>query len=464
MRERRREFLRQACGALAGSAALAASLRSFGLVEALAGAQGASDYKALVCLFLNGGNDGHNTLVPRDASEYNLYAAARGELAIPRDQLLPIKPPSQHGLEFGFHPNCAEMQSLFNAKRLAVICNTGTLVEPVTRAQVQSRAAPVPDNLFSHPDQVAQWQSAISERTGEAKLTGWGGRIADRLASANVGAQFPMLIAPQGGGGLLLSGEKERAYVPSSFFEPFTFLDSEAEKQHSRQALKQMLAAAVAGSETPHQRAAAQTINDALAFGEKVRELAPLQFPYSSAFTTPFGASQFQSIAKMIWARERFNLRRQIFFVRLDGFDTHNNQGVLTGTQPNLMKLVSGALKDFYNATELMGVSSQVTTFVLSDFGRTLKPAAGAGTDHGWGNQLFVVGGAVRGGDFYGRYPVLAPGGPDDADTSGRFIPTTSVEQYAATLASWFGLGDAEVRSVFPNIGRFASTNLGFMG
>jgi uncharacterized protein (DUF1501 family) len=454
MKTSRRDFLRQTCAAACG-AGLLSSLESFGLVNALAQGAGGSDYRALVCFFLNGGNDGGNTVIPREPAEYATYAASRRELAIPREQLLSIRPPSAGGVEFGFHPSCRGMQTLFNEQRLAVVCNVGTLVEPVTRQQYRARSARLPDNLFSHSDQVTQWQAARSENTNTAKMTGWGARLADRVSALNAGAGLPLLIGYAGN--TFLSGGLERPYTPGLSFQPFFFDDPAQDKAVAKDYLRQIAEAEDAAA---LRRTAGSTLRDGIFYGDNMNDLHSVPATFEWPSDDPFSYSLFRPIARMIDGRARFGLRRQIFFIRVEGFDHHTNQ---LGSHAQLLAGVSAGLRDFYDVTERLGVASQVTTFVLSEFGRTYKPASGAGSDHGWGNHLFVVGGAVKGGDFYGRFPSPALSGPDDADDSGRLIPTTSVEQYAATLASWYGLGGEEVREVFPNLGRFAAPNLGFM-
>ncbi|HYO62976.1 MAG TPA: DUF1501 domain-containing protein [Pyrinomonadaceae bacterium] len=454
MRHSRRSFLRKTCAAACG-AGLVSSLENLSLLSALAQTS-ASDYKALVCVFLNGGNDGNNTVVPREPAEYAAYAATRRELAIPRDRLLSIRPPSAGGVEFGFHPSCKGMQTLFNAGKLAVVSNVGTLVEPVTRAQYQARTARLPDNLFSHSDQVVQWQAAISENTNATKMNGWGARVADKVAGLNAGASLPLMVSYAGG--VFLTGGQEQPYAPFVLLSPFFFGDSQNDVAVAKE-YTQKIVGTDANSHAA--RAANRTLRDGVFYADNMNTLVRLPTTFTWPSQDAFSLSTFFPIAKMIAERQRFGLKRQVFFLRLDGFDHHTNQ---LGSHAQLLSLVSAGLHDFYAATEQLGVASQVTTFVLSDFGRTYKPAAGAGSDHAWGNHLFVAGGAVRGGDFYGKLPTPALGGPDDADGNGRWIPTISVEQYAATLAAWFGLGPDEIREVFPNLGRFDKPNLGFLG
>lgn len=459
----RRGFLRQS-GCALGAAAIMSGLEKFGAVSALAQQPGATDYRALVCIFLSGGNDGNNTVIPYD--DYASYSAVRAasQLAIPQASLLQILPVSAGGRKFGFHPSMVEMQTLFNQQKLAVLCNVGTLVQPLTRADYQRSSAGRPYQLFSHSDQVTQQQTAISTTPSQ---TGWGGRTADSMVGANANAPLPMVVSISGTS-LFTTGKNTR---------PLAIADS-------RTGLNSVLVLNGYSASATDARSRAfdqirQLDNDATLIrassdttAQALQTSAALSNASSTLLTdfpnTTLGY-QLEQVARLIKLRDTLGLRRQIFFCSLGGFDTHNNQtsSTLTGSQGNLLVQLSQAMKAFYDATVELGVASQVTTFSLSDFGRTLQPAgsgaAAVGSDHGWGNHQFIMGGAVRGGDFYGTYPTLALSGPDDTDTRGRWIPTTSVDQYAATLATWYGLQAANFPTVFPFLGRFQSSNLGFL-
>ena len=464
----RREFLLQtghAClGYALGAAAFAAGVDRFGLINAFA--QG-TDYRALVCVFLAGGNDGNNLVVPTTTTEYDAYAAVRAAsgLAIARDSLLPITP-AGIGSAFGLHPSLADFQTLWNNRRLAVVCNVGPLVQPLSREDYQG-SAPRPYQLFSHSDQIAQWQSAIADRVGQ---TGWGGRTAEQFDVHPSG--FPTITALSGG--LFTRGQTSSALTiapaPTALnqvlvLNGFGTTADEVARRTSMELLRTL------DTDHPLVGSASQTVSQALAIGKTLSADVTL----ATVFPNTTLGNQLKQVAKVI----KFNagspalgLNRQIFFCQLGGFDTHQNQ---VNTQANLLTQVSQAVKAFYDATLELGVEQQVTTFTLSDFGRTLQPAgSGAGvvgSDHAWGNHHFVIGGAVDGADFYGMpgpngtvFPVLQLGGPSDTDNRGRWIPTSSVEQYAATLATWFGVRAADLPLVFPNIGRFPTANLGFMG
>lgn len=446
----RREFLKTSCcSAAAGFAA--ASFSRFGLVNALA--QTATDYKALVCVFLFGGNDSNNMIIPYDSAGYNAYKSARGGLALTQGSLLPISPPSI-GSPFAFHPRFAGMQSLFNNKNLAVLANVGTLVQPTTPSQFQQGSAPLPMNLFSHSDQEAQMQTSILDRVGD---TGWAGRTADKIQSI-YGGTFPIIIS-LAGTNIFCEGVVAQAIQSNG--NPTQLLNgfNGGTDSNARLAALQSLLTFDTGltliqsasTTTGNAIQNGQTLAAALATG------SPLvtQFPQNSYF-----ASQLQQVAKIIQVRAALGLQRQIFFVSMGGFDTHSGQ---LDQQDSLFNDLNASLSAFYQATAEMGVANSVTTFTLSDFGRTYSPNS-TGTDHAWGSHHLIMGGAVKGGDFYGKFPTLAVNGPDDATGQGRWVPTTSVDQYAATLAAWFGVAATDLPSIFPNLANFTTPTLGIMG
>lgn len=421
-------------------------------------AQAAGDYKALVCVFLYGGNDGNNTIVPFDAAGYAQYAAVRtaaSGIQLAQASLLPIQPAGL-GTPFALHPSLPELQALFNQRKLAVLANVGTLVQPTSKSQYV--AGQVPLSLYSHSDQQAQWQSSVSN---VLSATGWGGRIADKVASQNAG--FPV-VTSLGGTVLFATGKSSSPLtipVSGSFALAGYGNGSSAANNARLASLKQFLAAGpgnqfVAAANAIGSQALALSAMMAPILSSTASSVAPIFAPLSA---NPTAQALYQA-AKTIEARAVTGARRQIFFVSLGNFDTHANQAP---TQSSLLGQLSPALKAFYDATVALGVGSQVTTFTLSDFGRTFQPASGAGTDHAWGNHQLILGDAVKGGDFFGRYPTLALGGPDDAEQRGRWIPTSSVDQYGATLAKWFGVQTSDLASVFPNLYRFPSSDLGFM-
>lgn len=453
MKSSRREFLRQ-LGALS-AVSFASSPFHLGLVNALAAENVASDYKALVCVFLFGGNDGNNTVVPLESTEYNAYAATRGTLALEQSSLLPITPLSS-GLRYGLHPSLSDLQPIWAEKKLAVLANVGPLVEPLTKAQYLARSKPIPQSLFSHSDQQTQWQTAVSDKLSR---TGWGGRLANATEGLNGNNAFPAIISTAGTN-LLVTGEGTIPLaIPATGGFGLNGFTSSAISTARLNAMKQLLAL---DNSNILVKAASETTIDAI---NNSAILSPILTSATSQVTPIFAnlntgiSNQLQQIAKTIEARNTLGLKRQIFFCSLGGFDTHANQLV---TQANLLGQLGAALKAFYDATVKLGVASNVTTFTLSDFGRTYKPASGGGSDHAWGNHQLIMGGAIKGGDFYGTWPTLALGGPDDISSEGRWVPTTSVDQFIATLALWYGLAPSNLSLVLPNIGRFSNVDLRF--
>jgi uncharacterized protein (DUF1501 family) len=457
----RRSFLQQVgCGAIS-AAAFSATVRRFGLISALA--QAPTDYKALVCVFLNGGNDGNNTIIPYDGySSYSNVRATAG-LAISQSSLLQISPISQGGLKFGFHPNMPEVQSLFNQQKLAVLCNVGTLLQPTTKSQYQSQPSVRPYQLFSHSDQVAQQQASISNNPSQ---TGWGGRICDVMADSNPGAPLPMGVSIAGTS-LYITGYTTRQLAIADSATPLSGV-----------LVLTMSGVATAARRTSYDqirtyenefaliKASSDTTNQALVASAALSTNPTI----ATAFPNTSIGRQLLQVARLIKLRDSLFLKRQIFFVSLGGFDTHSNQVAANNSQNTLLLQLSQAMNAFYQATIELGIPEKVTTFTLSDFGRTFQPAgsgAAVGSDHAWGNHALIMGGAVKGGDFYGTYPTLALGGPDDTDSGsnprGRWIPTTSIDQYSATLANWYGLPASQMANVFPYLYRFPTSNLGFL-
>ncbi|MEP7078506.1 MAG: DUF1501 domain-containing protein [Chthoniobacterales bacterium] len=445
----RRTFIRQAACAALASTGLVNTI--FDLRKLSAATPQAGDYKALVCLFLYGGNDANNMLVPHDASSYAAYAAARGDLAIPQASLLPLTLQGGDGRDFGFHPSMPEAQALFNQGHIAVVANVGTLVAPTTRADYFSGNAAVPPQLFSHADQSVQWQTSVPD---QALRTGWGGRTADLLNSLNAGSPISLAISIAGTNTFEVGNLVIPYQLSSSGPIGFNGFSGTTNANIRLQAFKDLLA-------QPHhnlfEQAYADTVARAIADNDLVTT-ALSGVALQTIFPQTDLGNQLSMVARMIGGRSNLSMRRQIFFCSVDGYDTHGDQ--LSG-QANLLTELSQALNAFYSATAELGVAQQVTTFTASDFGRTF-PTNGSGSDHGWGNHQLVMGGGVVGARIYGTFPTLAVDGPDDTG-EGRWIPTTAVDEYSATMASWFGLADSDLPTVFPNIGRFAQPNLGFL-
>jgi len=485
MHVNRREFLRKSICAALGGVGLYSAMGNLRLIGAAAAASqrpsGFGDYKALVCIYLYGGNDSFNTIVPMSGQDQANYLLSRGDLALTTG-LNALNPVSGGGpANYGLHPSMPELAGLFNTGKAAIVANVGSLLYPITQAEYQDGNVPTPAQLFSHDDQTNQWQTS---RPDDSSANGWGGRIADLLYSSNAGS-IPMSVTLSGdnrfqrgavvsqyavdawgaaaaaGGGDPFS-VSTMSYLgdgPESWVLPWEDQNVVANDQAAYNAL-------IAGGTQTHvlERAFADsatraitnsaTINDALA---------------GVTLTTPFPdtdlGNQLAAVAMMIKVRAALGMSRQVFFVAAGGYDTHGTQ--LADQSSNLGEF-SQALTAFYNATAELGVADGVTAFTASDFGRSLA-VNGDGTDHGWGGHHFVVGGGVVGQRFYGAMPSLAqydddnPASNPDDTGYGQIIPKTAVDQYAATLASWFGVDGGGISDIFPNLGRFPSSNLGFM-
>ncbi len=474
----RRQFIGSACCAAVGSMGMLSTLSSLRLIAAAAdsglgpalppkaGAVSA-DYKALVCLFLNGGNDANNFIVPM-GSDYAAYASARSNLALPQTGLLPISPKTSDGRSWGLHAAVPELQSLFAGGQAALLANVGTLVYPTTKAQYQANSVPLPPQLFSHSDQQVQWQHSVPDKP---TATGWGGRIADLLYAFNSSNDISMSISIAGKNTFQIGNLVSQYAIGTGGATTLTGTTSSATTSDGirARAQKDLFAAsqpglieAAFGSASNDAIVSAELLNTVLAAAPAINTPFPFQ---ADGRTLTSIAAQLKMVARLIGASPSLGLKRQVFFVQIGGWDTHAAQLVnatpTSGTHAGLLAQVSQAVDAFYKATAELGVASQVTTFTASDFGRTYR-SNGDGSDHGWGNHQFVVGGAVKGTEIYGRMPTLTVGGPDDT-TQGRWIPTTSVDEYAATLATWFGVSATDLPTVLPNIGRFAKPNLGFL-
>jgi uncharacterized protein (DUF1501 family) len=453
--------------------ALASSIDTFGVVHALT-PQTATDYKALVCVFLNGGNDGNNMLVSLDqyngpggslVEGYSNVRAASG-LAIAQASLLPISPVS--GGSYGFHPNMPEIRDLFNQGKLAVLCNNGPLVEPLTRTTYQNGTGKKPLQLFSHSDQVGLFQTAIANTVSQ---TGWAGRVSDKTNGLNGSATFPSNISIAGVNLILTGVDTRQLAVADSNTSLANVLQLSMSGSSSEQAsrLASFNELRTLDKEFKLVKAASDTRSSSIQTDIALSSVNPA---LTTVFPNTSLGRQLKQVALLIKActdpTAGINMKRQIFFTQIGGFDTHSAE--ING-QGNLLTQVSQAIGAFYAATVELGIQDKVVTFTMSDFGRTFQPAGSGvntvGTDHAWGNHQLIVGGQVLGHTFYGTYPTLRLGGPDDTDGGsnprGRWIPTTSVEQYAATLATWYGLSTADLTAVFPLIGRFSTPNLGFL-
>ncbi len=430
---------------------VAAQMFPFRALKAFA--QTAGDYKALVCIFLHGGNDGDNMVVPISNSGYTDYSNVRGAIALPQASLLPIGQVDHgtYGLRttYGLHPSMTDLAGL--ASHLAVVANCGVLVEPMTKVEYQNRLKPRPQDLFSHSDQQAQMQNASPLNPS---ASGWGGRIIDRLQGLNPPTTFPAGLSMAGSHVFLVGAQSQP--VSLSGGGSILLAGDEGTAGQARTVALQAMASQDAGSILMN--TANTTLSEGIVVGQAVD--AALQ---SGTLTTGFPSSslgrQLENVAKIIQARNTLGMRRQIFFCETGGFDTHSDQ--LT-RHDGILRGVSDAMAAFYRATEEMQVENDVTSFTGSDFGRTFQPNPNLGTDHAWGSYQLVLGGAVTPG-MYGTFPTLQLDGPDTTDGRGRWIPTTALDQYGATLARWFGVDDLDMPTVFPNINNFPHSNVGFM-
>jgi uncharacterized protein (DUF1501 family) len=524
----RRSFLRRSA-LFAGAGAAAGTLRDMKLINSLMAADPPTDYKALVCVFLAGGNDANNWIVPTDNTTYAQYAAGRGNLVLPSGSLLPLRTGpngsdplyNYQGRTYGFHPACAGLQTLWGEKKLSIVQNVGTLVRPTTKANYTSGlAAYRPPQLFSHSDQVTQWQTSIPD---QPPATGWGGRIADIYNSvANPAGNISMSVSLNGANTLQIGNLVSQYHVSTAGAVVMNAtgsggglmgatgvrqkaIQSILDLNHSnlqRQAYAGVLDSAIytgdllnnstAGTRDPTDSPSggytnAQQVTGHGA-GQTFRWDTGLTGIYNPALGGAFASgtggfpnttlgTQLKMIARLIAARgpTAFNMNRQIFFASTGGFDTHTaqvdgagftNQPTNTGgTHYGLLRQVSEAMFAFQRAMEQLAISEKVVAFTASDFSRTF-PSNSQGSDHGWGSHHIVVGGqtAVDGGKMFGTLPNFAVNGPDDTGT-GRWIPTLSVDEHTATLAKWYGLGQSDISAVLPNLGRFnTSHSSGYIG
>ena len=470
----RRQFLRTA--SLATMSGMYASPIILGLnsLAAMAQGNGASDYKALVCVFLQGGNDGHGTVIATDAASFSAFTTARSGapgLAYPLANLLPISPNTpQSGRSFALNPYLNGVQNLFSAGRAAVVANVGTLIAPASKAQVQANSVPLPASLFSHFDQTAAWQ-AIASNGGSGEHVGWGGAVADLIESMNFNSNSMFTCISTAGIALFLAGEAsfQLNVTPAGPIPISGLANPLFGSQAGTQALNSILTAEETNLFAKEYEVVVNRSMQAQALlASSMLPAGPTGVPNPPQYLDPTTnmladnplAASLQTVARIIGGRMSLGVNRQIFYVQIGSFDTHDGQAT---THAKLLTQLGQALEYFDGQMQTFGLGNNVTTFTASDFGRTLTCNTD-GTDHGWGSHHFVVGGAVKGSDMYGQYPVVGANQANDVG-AGRLIPTTSVDQYGGTLARWFGLSDGQVKTVFPNFGNFGSSPyMGFMG
>jgi uncharacterized protein (DUF1501 family) len=469
----RRQFLRTASMASMAGFYVSPFFVELNSLAAMAQGTGGADYRALVCVYLAGGNDGHGTVIATDPESFAAFTSARSGapgLAYPMSELLPITLQTpQTGRTFALNPSLGGVQTLFNAGRAAIVANTGTLIAPATKTQINSNSVPLPDSLFSHFDQTAAWQ-AIAANLGSGERVGWGGAVADAIEAMNLNSNSMFTCISTSGNALFLSGQDSFQLnvtsagpipiyglqnppfgVPAASNPLNSILTADENNLFSQEyeivinrsmQAQAMLATAMAPAGVGGVANPPQYLN-----------------PMTNMLANNPLATSMQTVARIIAGRAQLGVTRQIFYVQLGSFDTHNNQAV---QHAQLLTQLGSAFEYFDGLMVGMGLGNNVTSFTISDFGRTLTSNSN-GTDHGWGSHHFVVGGAVNGQNMYGQYPVVGVDQVNDLG-AGRLIPTTAVEQYAGTLASWFGLSDSQIRTVFPNFGNFGTDPyLGFM-
>jgi len=457
MDQSRRAFLKRAAalGIVGGAGPFVMNLAAIG--EAAAAT--ATDYKALVCIFLYGGNDYANTLPPYDQASYNLYASLRSTIAHPRDSLTAtVLNPTvalPGGRQYALAPNLAPLIPVFDAGRLAVVLNVGTLIQPTSKANYQAKSVPLPPKLFSHNDQQSFWQAS----NPEGATTGWGGRIGDLLQSGNGNSVLTCINAA--GNAVFMSGRTAVQYGVTTN-GPVALLNNAVNLFGSATGMS-TLRTLMTGPRTnlfedEHAKVTKRSLDTQAQVSAALGVAPNIQTPLPAGNSL---ADQLRIVLRLISVSQELGAKRQVFFVSLGGFDNHDS--ILTD-HPTLMTRLGAAMRYFHDAAAELGVLDRVTAFTGSDFGRTLTSNAN-GSDHGWGSMHFVMGGAVNGRAIYGAPPAIANNGPDDVG-QGRLLPSLSVDQYASTLATWFGVSNGNLSTVVPNIGNYnpSTWNVGFVG
>lgn len=452
----RRNFIGQASCAAIGSTSFINSLLNLNLMNAAAGYGNTGDYKALVCILLAGGNDSFNMLIPKGDAEYNEYAAVRSGLAIPKDQILNLVGGTSNGKTLGVHPSMSGVRDLYNSGKLSFLSNVGTLVEPTTQTQYNNNTVTVPKGLFSHSDQIAQWQTSVPQSISQI---GWGGRMADLLSSLNSNMTVSMNIS--------LSGVNVFQLGNSVFPFAVTAAGSQGINGYGGGGLFNIVKTNAIDSLLDlsylnlFEKTYSNNVRNAIDSNEQFQAAltgVSLTSPFTQ--TNPL-AKDLEMIAKIIKARDTLGFSRQTFFVTFGGWDHHdevlNNQLLMLG-------IVSQALQEFSNAMTELNTENEVTTFTISDFGRTLS-SNGNGSDHAWGGNHMIMGGAVNGGNIFGSFPDLYVGNSQDLGR-GRLLPTSSADEYFADLALWFGVSPSDLDMVLPNIFNFIApgTSTGPLG
>ena len=455
----RRQFLTHSCSLGVATATASSCLLQLGLARNAA-AQSAPGYRALVCVLLAGGNDSFNMLVPADDDQYGEYATIRSDLALPQSSLLVLPGTTSNGRHYGLHPGMSGLHGLFANGDAALVANVGTLVEAFDAAAVAAGRARLPLGLYSHADQINQWQTAVPN----ARIaTGWGGRIADLMAGVNLVNGVSMNISLSGSN-VFQSGDLAGEYAIEAAGDGAQGVSSYDDGSDYGAFKKRMIDDLLAVPQDnilrrEYSRRFRAAIDAQAVFVAAMQTAAPLQTPFSEG---SFSQSMRQ-IARVISVREALGATRQTFFVTVGSWDHHDE---VLDNQAAMLPAVSRGLSEFRNALVELGVFDEVTTFTTSDFGRTLT-SNGKGSDHGWGGHHVVMGGSVAGGLIYGHYPELSPGNLLDTGR-GVYAPTTSVDEYFAELALWFGVPPSDLATVLPNVGTFyapgsATPPMGFL-
>ncbi len=484
----RRAFIRQAACASVGTLAMTSAISQLRFMNAAVAQSNITDYKALVCIFLQGGNDSNNMIIPTTSSQYNNYASIRTPiLAIPQSAILGVTSLNPDGNTYGLHPSCPELSALFGEGKLAFLFNAGTLVYPINRAQYLAGTVKQPPQLFSHADQQTQWQTSIPD---QPPTTGWGGRVSDLMNAVQPNAPISLMVTLAGANTFEVGNIVAQYSVSTSGAVSLSLPTSPSGGASTNRlpTLMNILGLPYTNLQAQaYANVAEQAINTGALLNNAISNTAAATF-WSNSFPTkitpPEGGTAFTStlspqlemVARLIAAGSTplagggFGMKRQIFFCQVGGYDLHTGQtnyssttpnNVLQGAHTNLLAELSQSMYAFQRAMEQLGLSRNVTSFTCSDFSRTF-PSNGQGSDHGWGSHHLILGGAVKGQKTYGQFPVLSVNGPNDTST-GRWIPTTAIDEYFATLATWFGIDASNLATVFPNISRFSTSNLGFV-
>ncbi len=458
----RRKFLGQASCAAIGTTTLLSSYLQLGMMNALSAkalrmpspvAPPNGEYKALVCILLAGGNDSFNMLAPISNEQYGVYATTRSNLALAQGDFLPLNYTDGQGVQYGLHPAMPEAQQLFNDGKLALVSNVGTLIEPTTKIQILNETANLPLGLLSHADQIQQWQTSVPQ---DRSAKGWAGRMADIISTMNDNQDVSMNISlagtnvfQTGNNGSEYAIEPDNGSIGMVFYDdPNLYNQLITEKvesilnQEYQDIFKQTYRDRVQNSQAQH-----------VLFNEAIAGVPP----FATQFTAGNPVSESLSmVARSIASHETLGHSRQTYFVLFGGWDHHDE---ILNNQMNMLSVVSQAMSEFQTAMEEVNMADCVTTFTISDFARTLT-SNGNGTDHAWGGNVMVMGGAVNGGQIYGQYPDLDLG--NDLEVGGGVIlPTTSVDEYFGELALWMGVPTSEFEYILPNLNNFADINLG---